>query len=210
MLEFLNEKAGEATSDDDETVAALQGYLDELGLVALEPAPGVDTNGFVVTQETAEKRELVTLSDLAANGADLTLGAPADCETNPFCLPGLQEVYGVDFSERFVGLDTGVIATALENDEIGVAVLFSTDGRIADKGFVLLEDDKGMLAADNIVPVTTTEVAEAYGQEMVDFVNSVSAKLDTATLTALNKQYDIDKESAEDIAQAWLQENGFL
>ncbi|MCU0267868.1 MAG: ABC transporter substrate-binding protein [Acidimicrobiales bacterium] len=210
MLEFLNDKAGEATGDVDETVTALQGYLDELGLVALTPAPGVDTNGFVVTQETADELGLATLSDLAANGSDLTLGAPADCETNPFCLPGLQEVYGLDLSGSFVGLDTGVVATALENGEVDVAVLFTTDGRISEKGFVLLEDDQGMLAADNIVPVTTTEVADAYGQEMVDLVDSISAKLDTATLTALNKRYDIDKESAEDIAQAWLQENGFL
>ena len=33
----------------------LQSQLESMGLVALEPAPAVDTNAFVVTQETAEE-----------------------------------------------------------------------------------------------------------------------------------------------------------
>ena len=44
---------------------------------------------------------------------------------------------------------------------------------------MLLEDDQSMLAADNVVPVVTTEVAEAYGQEFADVVNEVSAELTT-------------------------------
>ena len=38
MLEFLNDFAGEATADVDETIELLQGYLDEFGLTALEPS----------------------------------------------------------------------------------------------------------------------------------------------------------------------------
>ena len=48
----------------------------------------------MVTQETSEEFGITSLSDLAENGADLTLGGPPDCETNPFCIPGLQDVYG--------------------------------------------------------------------------------------------------------------------
>jgi osmoprotectant transport system substrate-binding protein len=210
MLEFLNEQAGEATSDVDETLGLLQTALEPLGLVALEPAPGVDTNAFVITKETSESLGITTLSDLAEKGGDLSLGGPADCETNPFCIPGLQEVYGVDFSANFTGLDTGVIATALTNGEIDVAVLFSTDGRIVENEWVLLEDDQTMLAADNIVPVVTQGLVDAYGDDMADLVNSISAKLTTEALTDMNKQYDVDKESASDIATSWLEENGFL
>ena len=124
--------AGEATADVDETVELLQSYLDELDLVALEPSDAVDTNAFVVTQETSDELGLTSLSDLA-DQADLTLGAPADCETNPFCLPGLQEVYGVDLSAGFTALETGAIADALDAGEIDIALLFSTDSRIADE-----------------------------------------------------------------------------
>lgn len=209
MLEFLNEQAGEATSDVDATLAKLEAELEPLGLVALDPAPAVDTNAFVITEETAASLGIRSLSDLAEKGANLRLGGPADCETNAFCLPGLQSTYGLDLSADFTPLDTGVIPTALAGGEIDVAVLFSTDGQIADEGWVLLDDDEGMLAADNVVPVVTQELFDAYGTSMTSVVDDVSAKLTTAALTEMNKRYTVDKESPADIAAAWLADNGF-
>lgn len=207
LLEFLNNKAGEATGNLNETLAFLETELEPLNLEALEPAPGVDTNAFVVTAETAERLGLRSLSDLAAVAGDLTLGGPADCATNPFCLPGLRQVYNADLSAGFVGLDSGVVATALANGEIDVAVLFSTDGRIAAENWVLLTDDRNMLAADNVVPVVTAALIDAYGQDMARVVNAVSAKLTTPVLIELNRQYDVDKLDARDIASAWLAAN---
>jgi osmoprotectant transport system substrate-binding protein len=208
MLEFLNDNAGEATSDAAETVELLQAQLDSIGLEALEPASAVNTNAFVVTQETADALGLRALSDLPADGGDLTLGAPQDCETNPFCIPGLRDVYGVDLSGDFVPLDAGLVAGALEAGEIDVAVLFSTDGRIVDESWVLLEDDMGMLAADNITPVMSAELVDAYGQDLIDLVDEISAALDTETLTELNQRFDIDKEDPEDIAADFIEEAG--
>lgn len=210
MLEFLNENAGEATGDAAETTTLLNGYLAEIGLVALTPSAAIDTNAFVVTPETAESAGLVTLSDLASNGADLVLGGPPDCEINPNCIPGLNIVYGIDMSANFQPLDAGqVTVAALEAGEIDVAILFSTSGIIADKGWVLLEDDQGMLAADNVVPVLTTELQAAYGDDLSAVLNDVSSKLTTAGLTEMNKRFDIDTEDAEAIAADWLADNGF-
>lgn len=206
MLEFLNENAGEATGDAGETVELLQERLDEIELQAYEPSEAVDTNGFVVTQETSEAEGLTALSDLEGRD-DLVLGGPQDCETNPFCIPGLQDVYGVDLSSNFQGLDPGLVPEALEAGEIDVGVIFSTNGIIADKGWVLLEDDQDMLAADNVTPVVTTEVAEAYGEDFESLVNEVSAALTTEDLTELNRQFDIEKREADDIAADWVSEH---
>jgi osmoprotectant transport system substrate-binding protein len=207
MLEFLNEFAGEATADVNETVELLQGYLDDLGLQALAPSDAVDTNAFVVTQETADSLGLATLSDLAANAEGLTLGAPADCETNAFCIPGMQDVYGVDLTAGFQALETGAIADSLEAGAIDIALLFSTSAIIADRGWVLLEDDQGMLAADNVVPVVTNELVEAYGDDFTSRVDEISAALTTDGLTELNRRFEIDREDAEDIAADFLSDN---
>lgn len=211
MLEFLNEDVSEATGDAAETTGILQGYLDDLDLVAFTPSPAVDTNGFVVTPETSESMGITAISDLAGKESELTLGGPPDCATNPFCIPGLQEVYGVDLSGSFTPLDAGsVTVQALEAGEIDVAVIFSTSGVIADKGWILLEDDQNMLAADNVVPVVTTEVAEAYGEDFRSLVDEISAAMTTADLTELNRQFDIEARDADEIATDWLTENGFL
>jgi len=203
-LEELNGGAGEATGDADETLAKLEPRLEELGLVAFTPSDAVDTNAFVVTKETADDLGLETISDLAEKGEGLTLGAPQDCEENAFCLPGLKEAYGLDLSAGFTPLDTGVIPTSLEEGAIDVALLFSTDGRIADEDWVLLEDDKQMLAADNVLPIASQELADEYGEDLSALVDKVSAELTTDDLIEMNKRYDVDKEDAEDIAADWL------
>jgi osmoprotectant transport system substrate-binding protein len=207
MLEFLNENKGEATSDVDETVEKLQTYLDEKELTALEPTDAVDTNSFVVTKDTADRLGLETISDLAEKGTDLKLGGPANCETNAFCIPGLKNTYGLDLSGNFTALDADAIADTLQAGQVDVGVLFSTSGRIADEGWVLLEDDKHMLAADNVVPVVKDDLTAAYGDELADVVDEVSAALTTDELTELNKRYDVDKEDASDVAASWLEDN---
>ncbi len=212
MLEFLNgPDVAEATSDAVETTEILQGYLDDVGLVAYTPSDAVDTNSFVVTPETSEELGITSLSDLAGKEDELILGGPADCETNPFCIPGLQEVYGVDLSGNFRSLDAGAVTLqAFEAGEINIAVLFSTNGVIADEGWILLEDDQTMLAADNVVPVVTTDIDEAYGEDFRSLVDEVSAALTTEALTEMNRLFDIEREDADAIARQWLTDNGFL
>jgi len=206
-LEFLNDFAGEATSDVDETFEMLQPLLEERGLVGFPPSEAVDTNAFVVTEETSEELGITTLSDLAENGSDLVLGGFADCEENAFCLPGLEEVYGADLSGSFTPLDAAVVGDALDSGEIDVGVITSTDGRIEENNWVLLEDDQQMLAADNVFPVATQEVADAYGDSLSTVLDDVSAALTTDGLTELNRRYDVDREDADAIATDWLEEN---
>jgi osmoprotectant transport system substrate-binding protein len=208
MLEDLNGEEVEATNDAAETTDLLNQRLAELGLEALEPSDAVNTNVFVVTEETAQELDLQTISDLADHAGDLTLGAPADCETNPFCLPGLQRVYGIDLGARFTALETGSIPPALTEGAIDVAVLFSTDARLATEDWVVLEDDQGMLAADNIVPVVTSELAGI--DEVVELADRVSATLTTEGMTELNRRFDVDVEDPEDIAASHLEDAGLL
>jgi osmoprotectant transport system substrate-binding protein len=215
QLEFLLAQAGEAggqaTSDVDETLAKLEPLLADKDLVALTPSDAVDTNAFVITQETSDDKGITSLSDLAAKGSDLTLGAPPDCETNGFCIPGLQRVYGVDFTGHFSPLDFGLIPDALDAGEVQVGVVGSTDGRLADEstGWVLLEDDKGMFAADNVFPVASKALVDAYGNDFKNLMDSISSQLTTDDLIAMNKRYDIDHDDADAIAADWLSDHGF-
>lgn len=207
MLENLNGDASEATADADETTDLLEGYLADRGLMAFEPSEAEDTNAFVVTQETSDELGLTAISDLADH-TDLVLGAPADCETNPFCLPGLQRVYGIDLTANYIALEPAAVVEALTAGEIDVALLFSTDSRIATNDWVLLEDDQQMLAADNVVPVVTTELGEV--DEVGQLADMVSASLTTEGLTELNRRFDVDVEDADAIARSHLEDAGLL
>ena len=206
-LEFYNEGAGEATPDADETVTKLNEQLKALKAEALEPSGAININAFVVTKATAQQHKLVKVSDLAAVADDLTLGGPAECPQRPFCAKGLKDVYGVEFG-TFRPLEPGPLTyNALGDGDIDVAVGFSTDGAIAANDFVVLEDDKNLQNADNIVPIVSASVLDDEVREILD---ELSSKLTTEDLTELNKRADIDKEDPEALAEEWLKENGFL
>jgi osmoprotectant transport system substrate-binding protein len=131
-------------------------------------------------------------------------GAPPDCPTNPFCLIGLKNVYGIEFKE-VKKLDFGgpLTVNGLKSGAIQVGELFSTS--VYDPNFVVLEDDKQLEAADNLVPLVRAEVDSP---ELDTILNAVMAKLTTDNVLAMNKQYDIDKKDATAIAQEFIQQNG--
>jgi osmoprotectant transport system substrate-binding protein len=74
--------------------------------------------------------------------------------------------------------------------------------------WVLLEDDQQMLAADNVVPVLSTELSEVEG--LSELVDSISATLTTDGLTELNRRVDVDVEDADVVAQSHLEDAGLL
>lgn len=208
LLENLNNKKGEASGDSTQTYEKLNTYLEPKGLRALKPSGAVDTNAFVMTKAKSDELGIKSLSDLASKGKDLKIGAPADCTTNPFCIPGLKTTYGLDLSKNFTALETGQVADALDAGSIQIGLLFSTAGTIAAKDYVLLDDDKKMLAADNVLPVVTKELQAIDG--FIPAVNEITETLTTDELIAMNKRFDIDKEDAEVIAKDFLEGEGLL
>ena len=205
LLTFLK---GTPTSDVDKTVSDLQAALKSRGLQVLEPAEAEDKNGFAVTKATADKLKITSLSDLKGKESDLVFGAGPECEERPLCLIGLKETYGLSFKE-VKKLDSGGPLTkdALEKGEIDVGLIFTSDGAVAARGFVVLEDDKNLQPPDNVVPIVRTDALKG---DLEELLNSISAKLTTAGLSELNKAVDIDKADPADVAKGWLEENGFL
>lgn len=208
VLEYLNNGAGEASGDVNATVQKLRERFKDRGVTVLDYAPAVDTNALVVTQETATKYGLTKISDLEPIADQLVLGGPPECPKRPFCLIGFKDVYGLDFAE-FKPLDTGgpITVANLESGDIDVGLLFSSDGAIAARNFVVLDDDKHLQPADNIVPVVRTAVDSP---KLDDVINAVSAKITTSELSQMNKLVNIDKEDASTVARDWLAANGFI
>ncbi len=213
--EYVGSLAGflelEATADSQATWGAAKAALEESGATLLDYSPAQDKNGYVVRADTASQYGLSTVSDLAPVAAELIFGGPPECPEREFCLKGLEELYGLSFAE-FKPLDVAgpLTVAALDSGEIDVALLFTTQGIIAENGWVLLDDDKGLNPAENVVPAVNQEIVDAYGSDFTDLLNRISAALDTATLTALNGRADIGGEDPALIATDWLTANGFL
>ncbi|MPZ99971.1 MAG: hypothetical protein GEU80_11695 [Dehalococcoidia bacterium] len=208
LLTYLG---GEPTSDAGETAEAGRAALEGSGIALLETADAQTTNQIVVTRELADEHSLTTVSDLAAVAGDLRFGAPLECPERQFCAIGLSEVYGVEFGE-LVPLDFGARVTSLEEGAIDVALLFSTDAVIQANEWVALEDDMALQPAENIAPAVRTEVLDAYGDELRDALDRVTAELTTEDLRAMNfaVQAADPRQDHEDVARQWLIDKGLI
>lgn len=219
LLEHVVKEAGdppgEATSDAEETSAKLQDRLDDAGLTALGYTSAIDTNAFVVRQDTADEMSLSTMSDLAAVQDQLKWGLPPECETNPLCGGVLTDDYGIDLKSIDITELTpcdAPMAQALNDGGVDVAELCSTQPDIERFGFVVLEDDKQTQPADAIAPVFRGEWLDQAGgaETLAAILDPVSDAMDTETLIELNVRVGLDQEDFDAVATDWLTENGLL
>lgn len=199
----------EAPTDQAEAVDVLTELFDADDVRVLEPAPGQDKNVFVVTGDFATENGLTSVSDLAGAG-EITLGGPPECEERETCYLGLVETYGLD-NLMFESIQEGSArVAALESGEIQVTLLFSTQPVITESGFVALEGTDEIIAPENVVPVVSGEVADAYGDDFAELINSISSEITTEVLLDLNGRVELDAQNPEDVAAEWLTENGFI
>lgn len=190
-------------------VAALTEEFAALDMVVLDAAPGEDKNVFVVTQAFADETGVETVGDLADAG-DVVLGGPPECEDRTTCYAGVVATYGLS-NLAFESIQEGSARiAALESGEIDVSLLFSTQPVIVEKGFVALEETEGLIAPENIVPIVSQAVVDAYGDDLSNLLNDISAKITTEVLLDLNGRVELDAQDPDEVATAWLTENGFL
>jgi osmoprotectant transport system substrate-binding protein len=215
LVEFVPEYAGTAsefyslghadpTGDPDVTHAELDSAFGGQHLEALAAAPAEDANTFVVTQTTAQRFHLSTLSDLHTVAGKLRFGGPPECPKRPLCLKGLADTYDATFG-AVVTLDTGGPLTreALKNGLVDIALMFTTDPAIAEDSFVELADDRGLQPAESITPVVRTEIVDHWGPDLVRSVNAVSARLTTSAVRDLNSAAGQAGADVAAVAAAW-------
>jgi osmoprotectant transport system substrate-binding protein len=207
VLAFLDPKATQTTSE--EVNSALTPLLDAKGLVALEQSPAEDKDGWAVTKETAAKYGLAKISDLKGKAHMLVVGGPPELKTRPAGLPGLKKVYGIEDFKEFKALDAGgpLTISALNKGDIDVGRVFTTQGAIDEFGWVVLQEDKPLEPAQNIVPIGRKD---AMTDQVKQALDAISAKITTEELTKLNKLVDVDKQDPEKVANDWLTQQGLL
>ena len=202
-LNFLQERRV-ATADPRATHRRLKQALGPRGLRVLAFAPAEDRNGFVVTGDLARRRNLECISDLQPIAPKLILGGPPECPDRLLCLKGLKDVYGLEFA-RFEPMPSRTVtAAALETGEIHVAMIETTDGNLADRDLVQLQDDRQLQPAENIVPMVRNEIINAYGPALVRLLDAVTDQLTTRDLIGMNQRVQLERAEPAAVATDWL------
>jgi osmoprotectant transport system substrate-binding protein len=214
ILDLLNTTANGAdadpvtTSDAAESIAAGKQLLDDAGITLLDPSAATDTNAFFVTQEYADDNGVTKLSDL--EGKSVVLAAAPDCKGRPDCEGGLTEVYGIKITKILpLGFGSAQTKSSVKKDESQLGLTATTDGTLEADGLVLLEDDKAIQPAQNLVPAVNTAWLKDH-RDVREVLNELMATLDTRSLAELNTRVSVDREKPEDVARDYLEQNALL
>lgn len=187
-----------------------RGEFEKEGLTAFPPTPFASANAVGTLKKTAEERNLKTISDLEGQSEEMTLDGSPECRQRIDCLAGLEKYYGLKF-KSFTPVDISLRYTVLEKGQADLSILFTTDPQLAaekDK-FVILEDDKHVFPAGNVIFVTTKPVVEEAGPDYEKTIVAVQKGLTLPVMQELDARVELEKQSPAKAAAAYLKEAGY-
>ena len=212
ILDFLNTTKNGAdakpitTSDAQQSIAAGKSLLDKQGITLLNPSQATDTNAFFVSKDYADSEGVSTLSDL--KGKSVVLAAAPDCQGRPDCEGGLSDTYGIDITKVLpLGYASDQTYQSVINGESQLGETSTTDGTLESQGLVLLDDDKHIQPAQNLVPAVSSDFLDAH-PDVAGTLNKLMAALTTQKLTELNAKVAVDRQKPEDVAHEFLTQAG--
>jgi osmoprotectant transport system substrate-binding protein len=211
LTSFFGLEPEEVPADATEAWEKANEEFEGEGLQAFEPTPFASANAVGTTTAIAKKYGLKTISDLEGVSEKLSLYGSPECRQRIDCLAGLEKLYGLKF-KSFTPVDIGLRYTVLEKGQADLSILFTTDPQLSaekDK-YVILEDDKEVFPAGNVIFVTKKAVAEEAGPNYEKTILQVQEGLDLKVVQELDARVELEKETPKQAAKAYLESAGYV
>ena len=205
LLSFLDVPAAKLPSDPTAAYDQVKAGLAKEGIEAFPPTPFTSSNEVGLLKSEADKLGVTKISDLKSKASKLTLYGSPECRTRRDCLLGLEEVYGLKF-KKFVPVNIDQRHEVLTSKQADLSIVFTTDPQIKRNDEVLLQDDKGMFPPYNSTFLMKQSVADAAGPDLAKTIDLVNKNLTADVMQELNARVDLDKDTPEQAAQAYLKQ----
>jgi osmoprotectant transport system substrate-binding protein len=211
LTSFFGLEPEEVPADATEAWEKANEEFEKEGLVAFEPTPFESANAVGTLKKTAEKYGLEDVSDLEGVSEKLSLYGSPECRERIDCLAGLEKLYGLKF-KSFHPVDISLRYTVLEKGQADLSILFTTDPQLSAESdkFVILEDDKHVFPAGNIIFVTTPKVVEEAGPDYEKTILQVQEGLTLEVMQELDARVELEKETPKAAAAAYLESAGYV
>lgn len=164
--------------------------------------------GLVIRKEIADKYNIKTYSDLASVANELSFGAEYDFFEREDGYDALCETYGFDFASE-VDLDIGLKYQALDNKQIDVMVVFTTDGQLSKAEASLLEDDQHFYETYYIGSVVRNDTLEKY-PELENVLLQLDNLISDSEMAEMNYQIEVENQDEKEVAKQFLLSKGLL
>lgn len=157
-----------------------------------------NTFGLVVRKDIGEKYNIKTYSDLAKYANELTFGAEYDFYEREDGFDSLCKAYGFKF-KKSVDLDIGLKHKAINNKEIDVMNVFTTDGQLSTSDVILLKDDKNFYNTYYCGTVVRKDVLEKH-PELEKALMKMENIITEEEMAKLN--YKVESEGLDEVKVA--------
>lgn len=199
-----------------QTVKKLDG---KKGLIWLNPAKMNDTYAFAMQRKRAESENIHTISQMVAQinrirktdpkhnwqlGLDMEFAGRSD-GLKPF-----QKAYHLQLDRPQVHqMYPGLVYNAIRDGFVDAGLVYATDGRIKGFDLLVLNDDQQFFPSYAATPVVRSDTLKA-NPGLAQALNTISALLNNETMTELNAQVDMEHQTPQEVAKAFLIQHNLL
>ncbi|HEX2776836.1 MAG TPA: glycine betaine ABC transporter substrate-binding protein, partial [Candidatus Acidoferrales bacterium] len=137
-------------------------YKQRFGLQVMPSLGFNNTFAIVVRGEDARRLNLKTIEDVARYSPQWRAGFGYEFMERPDGYEGLARVYGLKFSATPRIFDLGLLYRALLDKQVDIVAGNSTDGLLAARDLVILEDDKHYFPPYEAVPIVRQDTLARF------------------------------------------------
>lgn len=210
LTSFFDTAPEDVPGDVDGAYEMARADLEQDGILALPPTPFASANAVGMLTTKAEELGVSKVSDLEGESQNLALFGSPECRQRIDCLLGLQQNYGLDF-KSFTPVAIDLRYEVLDKGQADLSIVFTTDAQLgASDKYTILEDDKGVLPAGNVIFLTDQKTVDAAGPDFEATIELVQEGLTEQVMQELDARVDLDREEPADVAHDYLVAGGYI
>ena len=198
-------------TDSDAAFELVSDLSSDLGVTWLPRLGFANEWALTVTEETAARLGLDSISDLATLDAPVSFAVNGEFQRRPLDgLDALSSRYGLRVEpDALVTDDKSELYDALRTGAATVAVGFGTDPQIEQLDLVVLDDDLTFFPAYDAAPLASSDFIDAR-PELEEALGSLAGRLDEDTMRRLIVQVDFEQRDPAVVAREELVDLGLI
>ncbi|MGB0034596.1 MAG: glycine betaine ABC transporter substrate-binding protein [Candidatus Acidiferrales bacterium] len=199
---------GPIESDPSVVFARVQSeYKKRFGLEVMPSLGFNNTFAIVIRGEDARRLNLRTLTEAARFMPQWRAGFGFEFSERPDGYEGLARVYGLKFAASPRILDLGLLYRALLDKQVDLVAGNSTDGLLAARDLVILDDDKHYFPPYEAVPVVRGDALSRH-PELRAALAELAGKISNAEMQKMNYEVDGNHRDIGEVAREFLRSKG--
>ncbi|PIS11527.1 MAG: amino acid ABC transporter permease [Bdellovibrio sp. CG10_big_fil_rev_8_21_14_0_10_47_8] len=184
--------------------ALLQKKLEDLGMTISAPLGFNNTYALAVRKDFSEQHHLKTISDLNKLGDQARVAFSFEFMSRSDGYPSLKKHYGLTFGKNVKSMDHSLVYEAIQNNQVDVIEVYSTDGKLETFDLEILKDDKNFFPTYDAVLMTSLNFVKNHPLAW-EKLRTLENQFDEKLMQHLNAEADLNGKSFPAIASTYLE-----